>query len=308
MLNRLERTFGAEFELVITNNGGRRGLALALQAAGINAQVSGYTHTTTPHWKLTTDCTIATHGRGEGCELVSPILKGAQGFADLKTVCEVLNAFGVWSNKSCSNHVHIQADDLSLKQLKNVMKASLKYEWVIDRFVAKSRRAGNKWAAPIARHFGRTQADVEDNFSMIDSAADINALQAILNPRNNGLNNGSRYHKWNFAHLVSRGTLENRQHNATQDFEKISAWLNLQMAFLQGFADTRLRASKITHRPQANAAHHQTAGNLTLDKGIRRLFKYICLEDGTIDKDLRKYYQKRAKDLASAEAATMAAA
>jgi len=302
MLNYLERTFGVEMELVITggngNAGTRQALCTYLAANGIIAAVEGYNHTTRNHWKLTTDCTIRTDGRGEGCEIVSPILRGEAGFLELKKVCELINNYGVWSNSSCATHVHIQADDLSLKQHKNIAKAMLKYEWVIDRFVSPSRRGrSSRWAASNSLHFGRTLADRESNYSLIESCQSLPQLARLLNPHNNGAGNSSRYHVWNYTHIQTRGTLENRQHQATQDYDKISRWLLLQMGFLAGFADSRLRPSKINHRPQANAAHHQTAGNLTLDKGIRRLFKNIKLIDGTIDKDTRKFYQNRVKEL-----------
>ena len=252
MLNALERTFGVELEFICDNS---NALANHInQQCGQNTvQVEHYNHTTRPYWKLITDSSVhATtpadrRARLKGFELVSPILKGESGLSAIRAIMDAIETYtGIAKiNKSCGYHLHLQADDLNLKQLKNIMKAQCKYEWVLDCFQPQSRRANNAhYTQSAVRHFGngRDLSSIENTgFSMIDSARDQTQLYTGI---------------------------------------------------FSGFADARLRPSKLNwEETNSNNAN----GNLTLDKAIRRMFKHIRTVDGAINRDLRKFYQTRAK-------------
>jgi hypothetical protein len=49
--------------------------------------------------------------RGDGAEVVSPILRGPDGFAQMRTAMLALSVAGGTVNHSCGTHVHIGADD-----------------------------------------------------------------------------------------------------------------------------------------------------------------------------------------------------
>lgn len=298
MLNALDRTFGVELEFICDN---KNALASHInqQCGRDTVQVEEYNHTTRSYWKLITDSSVhATTpadrtARLKGFELVSPILKGERGLSDIRAIMDAIETYSgiVKVNKSCGYHLHIQADDLNLKQLKNVMKAQVKYEWVLDCFQPQSRRANNaSYTQSAVRHFGngRDLSSIENTgFSMIDSARDQTQLTNMIQTR-------GRYCKLNFQNFPSVGTIEVRHGAGTLDGDKICNWVKLYTGIFSGFGDARLRPSKLNWE-QTNSNNNN--GNLTLDKAIRRLFKHIRMEDGTINKDLRKFYQRRAKDL-----------
>ena len=296
MLNALERTFGVELEFICDNS---NALANHInQQCGQNTvQVEHYNHTTRPYWKLITDSSVhATtpadrRARLKGFELVSPILKGEAGLSAIRAIMDAIDTYTGTAkiNKSCGYHLHLQADDLNLKQLKNIMKAQCKYEWVLDCFQPQSRRANNAhYTQSAVRHFGngRDLSSIENTgFSMIDSARDQTQLANLMQTR-------GRYCKLNFQNFASVGTIEVRHGAGTLDGEKITNWVKLYTGIFSGFADARLRPSKLNwEETNSNNAN----GNLTLDKAIRRLFKHIRTEDGAINRDLRKFYQTRAK-------------
>ena len=298
MLQAIERTFGVELEFITDN-------AIALsdhinRQCGVGTvEVEAYNHTTRPYWKLITDSSVhATtnadrRARLKGYEVVSPILRGEQGLSDIRAIMDAIGTYSGTAkiNKSCGYHLHIQADDLNLKQLKNVMKAQVKYEWVLDCFQPQSRRANNAgYTQSAVRHFGngRDLSSIENTgFSMIDSARNQTQLTSMIQTR-------GRYCKLNFQNFPSVGTIEVRHGAGTLDGEKITNWVKLYTGIFSGFADARLRPSKLNWE-QTNT--NNANGQLTLDKAIRRMFKHIRTQDGSIDKVLRKFYQTRAKDM-----------
>tara|TARA_R100000808_G_scaffold6030_1_gene18046 strand:+ start:842 stop:1816 length:975 start_codon:yes stop_codon:yes gene_type:complete len=297
MLNASERTFGIELELLMDDS---QSVASHLRNNGIDIRVEGYNHETRPNWKIVSDSSVGGRGNDrylEGMEIVSPILLGEDGLNQVRALLSALESYsGVAKvNSSCGFHLHVDVSDLSLKQIKNTVKGQIKYEWVFDNFLPRSRRDNNNtYCSSVARRFGdgNTLSSIEETgFSLVDSARDMHQLQSQVQ--------NSRFSKWNFANYGSRGTVEIRHGAGTLDSEKVTNWVELWTSFFGGFANARLRPSKL-HHEQSNTDNSN--GNLTLDKAIRRLFKHIRTSEGEIRKDLRKYYQKRVKELNAQDA------
>jgi hypothetical protein len=206
------KEFGVEFEAC---NVDMQTLRRKLNEAGIDCEVEGYTHRTTPHWKLVTDGSI----RGSRTfELVSPILKGEAGLAELMKVCNVLNRCGAKVNKSCGTHVHLSASGFSLEHWKRIYINYGRLEKVIDGFMPESRRANNN---TYCKGFGNV-----NNFEhKIKNAADLCSIENLL------LN--SCYRKVNPQSYSRHRTCEFRQHAGTTDFVKISSWIR----FLSNLVD-----------------------------------------------------------------------
>jgi hypothetical protein len=126
--------FGIEIEAF---NVGMSQLATALRAAGINVEVENYNHTNRNHWKIVTDGSI----QGERAfELVSPVLKGEAGIAQVKKVCDVLESIGAKVNKSCGMHVHFDARQMQINDWRNLYKNYIILENEIDAIMPASRR------------------------------------------------------------------------------------------------------------------------------------------------------------------------
>lgn len=100
-----DRSFGIEIEMV---NATSAQVSNALNAAGITCVVTGYGSATRAEWKVQGDGSLRPGPNQTGsCELVSPILRGEDGYAQVRTVCAVLASINAKINKSCGLHVHL---------------------------------------------------------------------------------------------------------------------------------------------------------------------------------------------------------
>jgi hypothetical protein len=119
-LSFMPSTFNKRFGVEIESYGiEKNNLERALRAAGIVVEAQSYNHNTIPKWKIVSDSSISGTNT---FELVSPVLQGEAGLAELKKVCEVLTTLGAKINKTCGLHIHFEAVDFNLKQWKNLIK------------------------------------------------------------------------------------------------------------------------------------------------------------------------------------------
>ena len=218
------RTYGVEIEFKTANGVDydsyeaeqqRRAIASALQAEGINAQSESYNHTTRSYWKLISDASA-------GHEIVSPILRGEEGFKEIEKVCKVLIALGYKVDKSCGMHVHHGANDLSSEQVKAVFALAIKWETVIDHLVAPSRKSNQ---------YCRSN-NVNRDLTLIGTKDALNTLKKTAHIQHYGSCGHDRYLKVNYTAYLRHGTIEFRQHQGTLDAKKIVWWIILTQNFL----------------------------------------------------------------------------
>jgi hypothetical protein len=205
------RTFGIEIEAY---NANKTTIARKLREAGINTYEEGYNHETRSHWKVIYDSSI---NGNDSFELVSPILSGADGLEQVKTVCRVLKENHVKVNRSCGLHVHIDARDFTTGDWKNIYRNYAGAEETIDSFMPMSRRGnGNTYCHSVKTYYTRS----------IDGATSLRSIQD-----NYGF--GSRYFKLNTKSFWRHQTVEFRQHSGTIEFEKISNWVLFVSRFVE---------------------------------------------------------------------------
>lgn len=204
----LTRTFGVEIEAY----GVPRATLLAeLRAQGLEVEAEGYNHTTQPHWKIVSDSSIS---GANAFELVSPVLRGLEGLAELEKACRALKVCRAQVNASCGLHIHFGASNLRIEHLRQLVRNYLVLEPTIDQLVPRARRANNAYyCGSLLR--GRTQAEAEQ---AILGATSPEALSTAANA-------GSRYHKLNLQSYFRQRTVEFRQHSGSTDYEKISMWV-----------------------------------------------------------------------------------
>jgi len=220
-------TFGVELEVIMPaeSNGdrGRTALADRMVAAGVECAHEAYNHRTRPHWKIVTDGSIG-HANAE---VVSPILRGEDGFEQVRKVCRALDAHGCRVNHATGMHVHVGARDRFAEQIgffKELVRTYAKFEPVIDQLVSRSRRARNStWCQPTPF----TDA--------VERATTIDRVIAAANP------NG-RYAKLNLTAYHSHGTVEFRQHQGTTNAQKIENWVKLCLRMVAHAARNTERA------------------------------------------------------------------
>lgn len=241
------RTFGCEIELVgLTIEAAAR----ALRASGINTfdtetnSFDGVTpdydddddescgcsscrgdraNTNDPRmrtaWKVTYDGSVSS-----GCEVVSPILSGAEGLESVRNVVRTLKAAGARVDDSCGFHVHVDARDLQGPELINAVRRYAQQENEIDAFMAPRRRQSrSNWCLSMV-DLAQTFATRGDLFS---------ATTVAELPQ-------TRYYKLNLAAYVKHGTLEFRQHAGTLNLNKMINWILFCVQFVE---DSRLSQS-----------------------------------------------------------------
>jgi hypothetical protein len=224
------RTFGVELEVIITNNvpAGHEASKFGLynylvMETGLSVHAPAGYHQTGrwAGWKMENDSSLRTSARNHvACiEIISPILKGRQGLADLKKMMDACVAFGCTVNKSCGTHTHHGADDLNGAQLKMVYNLYQRGQAFINSMLAPSR-SQNGFSTPLTqtydemaeRYYGARYAD-----------------PSIVLPRACA----DHYRSMNFGGYVTRGAIEFRQHQGTLDFAKLSAWIMMTQAIVE---------------------------------------------------------------------------
>lgn len=285
-----DRSYGVEIEAVGPSQGE---VVSALRAAGVACNLDSYGSRTASHWKVQTDGSVQiTHlNQGSGTfEVVSPILRGEEGVAEVKKVCAALATVNAKVNKTCGLHVHFGIRDLTHEQIKKVCKRWVRDEKYIDLVMPASRRGNNneycrsnapspddvpnRWSSR------RRPTTVEEMFEAISRTRTFSQLQDLLCP---SVSRGARFHKMNLLAFVEHGTIEFRQHSGTVDGDKISYWVE--------FLDS-LIAEALALRTVRNWTRAQEI--LPPEKQVHRLVR----EAHTTVECLR-YYEGRAREFAA---------
>ncbi len=194
------RQFGVEIEAFGID---KSRLAELIRNAGVECHVEGYNHSTRRHWKIVSDGSLD----GENAfEIVSPILEGLEGIEELQKVCEVLETSRVKINKSCGLHIHFDASNFGLAQVKNMLFNYAAFENEIDSFMPTSRRENNNTYCKSVIGFE----------TRIERANTMQQLAGVFS---------SRYFKVNLQSYSRHNTIEFRQHSGTVEFKKISNWI-----------------------------------------------------------------------------------
>lgn len=194
------RAFGVELEVTtMTQTTALR----ALRRAGLAAETYGGTDV----WAIVDDCSI----NGTGCEVRSPILRGADGFLQLRVAMAALEANGATVDESCGTHVHHDMTGSNGKQL-----------------------------AAVARHYKANQAHVDtfalrgsnESYAKAIDDDDILIVENAEHTLSSACCSTQRYRAVNFQAFAAHDTLEFRQHAGTLDYAQIKAWILFGQALI----------------------------------------------------------------------------
>lgn len=220
LLGIFNRKFGVEIEAFGVS---RSSLVSALQAAGLG------------NWRVAHDGSI----RGtETFELVSPILVGMDGLAQLERVCQILEAKRAKVNKSCGLHIHFEARSFSLASWKNLFSNYANLEGVIDTMMPESRRGNTNYYC----------GSITGYKEQVEQTSTIDQLIRVL---------PTRYFKLNTKSFTEHGTVEFRQHSGTIEYAKISNWI-LFLHGLVSYSEQGLRVQNLTFEETAKFTTPET--------------------------------------------------
>ena len=203
-----DRTFGVEIEAFGVT---MQNLKNALEREGLNVEISSRGHACPDAWKITRDGSVQGN---DGFELVSPVLKGQDGLQALEKACRALKSCNAKINKTCGLHVHLGADDLKLKDFRNLIANYARLETQIDAFMPESRReCNNRYIQSL--NAGRT---LDKTLALIKAGRNLKAIQKSAFGQN-------RYFKLNTQAFWVHKTVEFRHHSGTIEFDKIAKWV-----------------------------------------------------------------------------------
>lgn len=206
-----DRKFGVEIECIADKNV----LQAALRAKGISCVVitdyTGAVHTDIDQWKIVPDGSVTgastRHTSIRPLELVSPVLQGEAGLRQLRDVCDCLRSAWAQVNTSCGLHVHLDAADLDVENLKIALANWIAAQDVTDTLVSRSRRQTTQ---------GYCKRYDPSTTSLLRDARTIDDV--IIRIRD-------RYRTLNVMAYTRHKTLEVRQHQGSVEFPKIAAWV-----------------------------------------------------------------------------------
>lgn len=212
--------FGVEIETVGVS---AFNMANKLNSHGIHADDIGYSHLTSPNWKVVPDSSI---GRRENsCEIVSPVLNKSDGLDILAKVVEAMTAdhpstTKVRVNSKCGYHVHIDATHLSVEEIKKIVKRYMQFEEIIDSWMPRSRRGHNN-------SYCQSNKRMIENYSQIkndlEEACTLYSLSYVFR---------TRYLKVNLESLRRYKTIEFRHHHGSISQRALSFWVRFLFEFV----------------------------------------------------------------------------
>src|SRR5579871_5508506 len=281
------RTFGIELEVHLPPSATKGQLAAAIRRqARVNVRTEQYNHSTQAHWKVTTDASV---GHDAGAEVVSPVLSGEAGIQEARRVTAAIREFGCTISVRCGFHVHVNAADLSLEQLRTLAINFVHCETAFDAIVPPSRRRDlNRYILSNRTAFGGSYDNDAINRA-IDAYASAATRQDLIGvvsssaQKSFGRYSVTRYRKLNLTALDRYGTVEFRQHSGTVDPDKVENWVRLCVAFVERSKNSRPRKRPST-RP--HVASHE----------LSMLLRFVRAEPS-----VRKFYHDRRRKLSDAQ-------
>lgn len=191
-----------------------------LKHFNVETTTPGYTHSVSSTWKVVPDASVT-----QGCEVVSPVLDAANGgIDDLARIASALmsspDGSNLTSSRSCGFHVHVDARDLTIDDIKNVVRRYMRFEDEIDAFMAPSRRGNLNLYCKSNKDLINGYRYIRDSF---ENAKTTVQLACALR---------TRYLKVNLESLRRHGTIEFRQHCGTVNRNRIVNWTRFILEFV----------------------------------------------------------------------------
>lgn len=202
------RSFGCEFELPASLN--RDNLIRELKARGhkMQEEVLGSIHTVVKGWKVVPDGSLT-----NGLELVSPVLHGEAGLAEVRKMCRSLSQLSVeipFSEKQFGFHVHVGVKDLGGRQ---VAKLILDHDHMEENGLLYCVPAYRRELGWCKKTHARILEKARAGSITFEEARSIDS---------------DRYRSLNmFQRCADYGTVEFRRHGGTLNEDKSVAWILL---------------------------------------------------------------------------------
>lgn len=168
-------------------------------------------------WNVTDDGSLigCPTGCRTGVELVSPPLDtdNPVDMRNLRKVCKALQTIGCRVDHHCGLHVHVDAERLSVQDIKNIFSRYTAWEPSIDLMMPGNRR-GEPYYAQSGKRF-------------LDAVQNVQTRDAFF------LAVSERYLRVNLRAIERHGTIEFRQHSGSLNGETIQRWISFLSQFVE---------------------------------------------------------------------------
>jgi hypothetical protein len=263
-------TFGVEFEIVLpsdtaSHSAAAQRLALITGLPVITGSRTATTRQDAPEWRVVSDASIR---GGAGAELVSPVLRGEDGFSQVKKIADALQVIGAIANASCGFHVHVggvRGADLGF--FKRLVKLYARFEPVIDSFMPPSRRGNSNTYCRGLSAANVAAVDNADSFDRLIHAA--TGLPASTY--------SARFFKLNLVAFRKHRTVEFRQHAGTVDSAKAIAWIRTCLRMVAAAAAGKSGEASAAPAPESFAS---------LPAKTRKVAEYVTRPEGATRREI----------------------
>jgi len=268
-----ELTFGVEIECLVPRGSFRAGF----RHHGI--EIGGEWPA---GWRAERDGSLNTRRRNYvDVEIVSPILKGADGIAQIKKVGEILERLDARVNPTCGFHVHVGAksaagDDYNkvADWVRRLLCLTAHHEMALYGAAGTRRRYNGRWCASLRN--GRW-AQKKEELKKRDMTADELRLQA------SGID---RYQLLNVQNLFgTKRTVEFRCFSGTVESLKMIGWVQMCLALATRALDHTAEFEGANARYASNGARGAMKRFFYLmgwTKGRKDYYKPTCLVEGWV--------------------------
>jgi|6_EtaG_2_1085325.scaffolds.fasta_scaffold14477_4 hypothetical protein len=183
------------------------------------------------------------------------VSSGDRLFKDVEEMCVALHKRGYITDESCSVHIHIDAEDLKLKHLKNLVKIHERYDKFIYEMLHSSRIESRFCRPTGITRKSRILGDVysfeplnkamkKDNLRDFKrSYYEVPASHINIEEQNHKYYDG-RYWGLNVHSVFLNGTVELRHLQGTIDPVVINAWILINLALLNKAKEGLTRREK----------------------------------------------------------------
>lgn len=238
------RTIGVEIEMTgLTRPQAAQVVAsyFGTTATRVNANLSTAADNQGREWKVVYDSSIRVDG-GEGCELVTPILK----WEDITTLQEIIRKLrkaGAKVNETCGLHVHVGSAGMTAQAIRNLVNNVASHEELLYKAlnVHENRK---RYCKPTDERFLQ-ELNAKKPATLEELGEIWYQRPAGRFPTNHY--DSSRYTIVNLHALFTKGTIEFRIYNGTLHAGEVKTAIQLSCALIAfAKASTRTLLKRIT--------------------------------------------------------------
>lgn len=231
------------------------------------------------NWRIVYDGSIDSDGGTAREFVMRGGMQGDELYQSIDNLTSVLKYKDWYVNRSCGLHIHIDARDLSPRELSSVLKVAKMSESIIYKMMPPSRWNG-RWCRKIPLSLSEIDRMGLSEEHFVDSWYSAFDVRPTMEKYND-----SRYCGVNMHSRIIHGSIEFRHHSGTLDPNKIINWIEICQRIVNAGENL------------ANSNSSFYSEMYQLIEGRKEEFKYFTLEEFCwaldINDDLKNYITDR---------------